>query len=305
NLYANCRPGLFDSSISLLMDATGTRSEGPALSSGPPGVSGGPPDTGLLIINADDWGRAHDATERILECFLCGTVSSVSAMVFMRDSERAAAMARESKIDAGLHLNFTTPFTASECPALLVERQRKLAGYLLRHPLSQVFFHPGLTRSFEYVVAAQLEEFSRLYGAAPQRLDGHHHMHLCANVLFARILPSGTLVRRNFSFRPGEKSLPNRFYRKMVDRMLACRHPILDFLFPLLPLESTDRLQEVFSLARRSVVEVETHPVNPAEHRFLTEGEILRRTQDIPIASSFARPRPWQVGRGVMAGSQE
>src|SRR5216683_5350061 len=150
-----------------------------------------------LIVNADDWGRDHETTERIFECIRRGTVSSVSAMVFMEDSERAAALAMERGVDAGLHLNFTTPFSARQCPPSLAGRQQDLARYLLRYRLAQVVFHPGLMRSFEYVLAIQLDEFRRLYGAAPDRLDGHHHMHLCANVLFGRLLPVGTIARRS------------------------------------------------------------------------------------------------------------
>src|SRR5262249_37106876 len=139
--------------------------------------------TGALIINADDWGRDPETTDRIFECILSGTVSSTSAMVFMADSERAAVLARDAGVDAGLHLHLTTPFSAPNCPPDLLVRQRELTSYLRRHSLAQVVFHPGLTRSFEYVVNAQLDEFMRLYGAEPARLDGHHHMHLCANVV--------------------------------------------------------------------------------------------------------------------------
>src|SRR6266480_4217678 len=67
---------------------------------------------GVLIVNADDWGRDAETTARIAECVVPGGVSSVSAMVFMADSERAADTARERGIDAGLHVNFTTPFSA-------------------------------------------------------------------------------------------------------------------------------------------------------------------------------------------------
>jgi predicted glycoside hydrolase/deacetylase ChbG (UPF0249 family) len=156
-------------------------------------------------------------------------------MVFMEDSERAAAMALGRGIDAGLHLNFTTPFSAPNCPARLVQRQRELAAYLRHHRFAMVVYHPGLSRSFQYVIAAQLEEFGRLYGGAPGRLDGHHHMHLCANVLLGRLLPPGTIVRRNFSFQPGEKSFGNRLYRKVVDHMLARRHRLADFFFRCRP----------------------------------------------------------------------
>ncbi len=212
-------------------------------------------------------------------------------MVFMEDSERAAAMARERGIDAGLHLNFTTPYTAPGCPTGLAERQQELARYLLRHRLAQVVFHPGLIRSFEYVVAAQLDEFRRLYGADPQRFDGHHHMHLCANVLWQGLLPRGTTVRRSFSFQPGEKSLWNRLYRRFVDRCLARRHGLADYFFSLVPLERPGRLERIFSLARQSVVELETHPVNPEEYQFLAGGEIFRWAGDTPVALRYAVPR--------------
>ena len=244
--------------------------------------------TGLLIINADDWGLGREITDRTLECILCGAVSSVSAMVFMKDSERAAGIARERGIGAGLHLNFTTPFSAPHCPTQLIAHQQRISRYLRRHRFAQAVFHPGLVRSFEYVALAQYEEFHRLYGSSPERLDGHHHMHLCANVLLAGLLPPGTIVRRNFSFLPGEKSWPNRFYRKSVDRLLARRHRLTDFFFSLPPLEPTTRLEWIFSLARQFVVEVETHPPNPEEHRFLMGGEILRYLRGYPAVPRYA-----------------
>jgi hypothetical protein len=208
-------------------------------------------------------------------------------MVFMEDSEKAAFLAQDRGIDAGLHLNLTTSFSASRCPGPLVEHQQRLARYLARRRLAQAIFHPGLTRSFQYVVSAQLDEFRRLYGRLPDRIDGHHHMHLCANVVLAKLLPAGTIVRRNFSFQSGEKSLYNRLYRHVVDRMLARRHRLTDFFFSLPPLQPAERLRRIFSLARQSVVELETHPVNPEEYRFLAGGEIFRWTGDGAIAPCF------------------
>jgi hypothetical protein len=236
---------------------------------------------GLLILNADDWGRDHTTTERTLECFLHGAISSVSAMVFMEDSERAAATAREQGIDVGIHLNLTTSFSAPETPARLIEHQTRLAEYLSRHRFAQVVFHPGLTNSFEYVVSAQMDEFVRLYGLGPKRLDGHHHMHLCANVLFERLLPSGTLVRRNFSFEPGEKSFLNRLYRRFVDRLLTRRHRLTDYFFSLPPLEPSARLERIFSLARQFTVEIETHPVRPEEYNFLMGREFAWLSENV------------------------
>ena len=260
----------------------------PALQSETVGSNGAAPRTGVLIINADDWGKDTETTDRILECVLMGAVSSASAMVFMEDSERSAALARERGVDVGLHLNFTTPFSAPLAPSRLAEHQGRVSRFLLRNRLCQVVYHPGLACSFEYVVAAQLEEFSRIYGAEPRRVDGHHHMHLCANVLFAGLLPAGTIARRNFSFQLVEKGGTNRFYRGVIDRLLARRHRLTDFFFSLPPLEPTERLDRIFALARQSVVEVETHPVNAVEYRFLAGGEVFRRVGGVPIATRYS-----------------
>lgn len=243
---------------------------------------------GLLIVNADDWGRDAQTTGRILDCALRETISSVSAMVFMSDSERAAAIAREHEINTGLHLNLTTPFSANACPPKLKERQRELSNYLRRHFFARAVYHPWLHRSFEYVVKAQIEEYSRLYGTEPERFDGHHHMHLCANVLFGGLLRAGTIVRRHFSWESGEKRLRNGLFRKVTDVLLARRYRLVDFLFSLPPFEPPARLQRIFSLASQFVVELETHPVNPAEYRFLTDGDIFRCAGPCPIVPRFA-----------------
>jgi len=249
--------------------------------------------TGVLIVNADDWGRDSENTDRTLECIASGAVSSVSAMVFMEDSKRAAAIAREKGIDAGLHLNFTTPFSAVNCRPELREHQHRLSRYLLGHRLAQAVFSPALARSFEYVVAAQRAEYVRLYGNEPRRIDGHHHMHLCSNVLLGFLLPPKTFVRRNFSFEIGEKSPLNRFYRRVIDSVLARRHRLTDYFFSLAPLRPTSRLQRIFSLARQFTVELETHPVNRTEYHFLAGGEIFRWTgPDLSPASSFELPHP-------------
>jgi predicted glycoside hydrolase/deacetylase ChbG (UPF0249 family) len=254
--------------------------------------------TGLLIVNADDWGQDTENTDRTLDCILCGAVSSVSAMVFMEDSERAAAIARERGIDVGLHLNFTSRFSGPNTSSLLNEHQHRLSRFLQRFRLAQVLFHPGLSNSFEYVVLAQLDEFRRIYVEGPNRVDGHHHMHHCANVILRKLIPSGIVVRRNFTFQRGEKGFCNRMYRQFVDNMLQRRHYLTDFFFALAPVEPPDRLRKIFSFAQQFVVEVETHPVNPQEYRFLTKGEIFRLAGGLRIARRFVpfktggRPRP-------------
>lgn len=234
------------------------------------------PETGALIINADDWGRDRHTTNQTVDCLRRGGVSAVSAMVFMEDSERAAVMAQEYGIVSGLHLNLTAPFSGQGCSSRLKDKQQQVARYLLRHRLAQTLFHPGLTSEFDYVVKVQLDEFSRLYGSPPTRLDGHHHMHLCENLLIQKLLPANTSVRRNFSFESGEKSVWNRLYRRWIDHRLASRHRLTDYFFSLPPLSPENRLARIFSLAQDSVVEIETHPVNGEEYHFLIGGGFTR-----------------------------
>lgn len=259
---------------------------------------GGPAFNAALIINADDWGLDCNVTDRTLECLLEGVVSSVSAMVFMEDSERAAVVAQQQGVNAGLHLNLTTAFTASNCSSRLLEHQRKLIRVLRPRGLSSAIYHPGLKSSFEYVVNAQLEEYGRLYGMPAKRVDGHHHMHLCANVLSQKLLPAGTIVRRSFSFAPGEKSALKLWYRRWRDKQLARRHSMADYFFALPPMDPPGRLERIFALATRFRVEVETHPANQDEYTFLMNGELRRRAGSARIARGYSLALQGEIAQG-------
>jgi hypothetical protein len=92
-------------------------------------------------------------------------------------------------------------------------------------------------------------------------------------------------VRRHFSREPGEKLLRNLAFRQITTVALMRRHRVVDFFFCLVPLEPQERLRRIFSLARHFVVEIETHPVNPDEYRYLAKGGILKWIADNPIAS--------------------
>jgi chitin disaccharide deacetylase len=245
--------------------------------------------SGILRMNADDWGENRQTTNRILDCYCCGAISSVSAMVFMESSARAASISQEQGIDTGLHLNLTAPFSAKGVASLLCEHHEKVSRFLCSNRFAQAIYHPGLANSFEYVVATQVDEYRRLYGVAPDRIDGHHHMHLCANVQFGRLLPVGTLVRRNLSFQPGERGVVNRWYRELVDRALARRHRLFDFLFTLTPLEPPGRLLRVISLSLSFTVEVEAHPCKQEEYEFLTGSQFLRWAKQLPIGGRCVR----------------
>lgn len=223
----------------------------------------------MLIINADDFGRSRLATDQILSCYKQGSVTSTSAMVFMEDSQRAAALARECGLDVGLHLNFTQELTQRIRSSVLCDYHKRLVGFLTGRKFNFLIYNPALRKQFEYVFQIQLEEFERIYGTFPSHIDGHHHMHLCANMLIESIIPEGQKVRRNFSFARGEKSLLNRMYRVSIDKWLARRYLTTDYFFSLSECLRSGRLARCLDLSKASSVELQTHPELEEEFEWL------------------------------------
>jgi hypothetical protein len=223
----------------------------------------------MLIINADDYGRNRLATDRILACHKQQSVTSTSAMVFMDDSERAADLARQADLDVGLHLNFTQLFTQKGRASCVFECQERIVRALTRTKYSFLRYHPALRKQFRCAIEGQLEEFLRLYGVPPTHFDGHHHMHLCSNMLLEPTIPKGEIVRRYFSFRLGEKGLFKFLYRVLVDRWVLRRFRSSDFLFSLSECLRNDRLGRAILLARVANVELQTHPEVSEEFHWL------------------------------------
>ncbi len=224
----------------------------------------------MLIINADDWGGWKSATDAALACFQQGRITSVTAMVFMADSERAAALANDAGMDMGLHLNLNLPFTATACPENVRHQQKRVCRWLQVHKYAQLLYNPMLRGAFRSVYGWQIEEFQRLYGRMPSHLDGHQHMHLCMNMLVGNIIPKGEKVRRNFSFWPGEKNGLNRAYRNFTDRLLARRYRLTDYFFSLSQCLQHGRMTRVKVLAKNSNVELMLHPEQLHEFLWLT-----------------------------------
>jgi predicted glycoside hydrolase/deacetylase ChbG (UPF0249 family) len=227
----------------------------------------------MLIINADDFGRSTAETDVALQCYQRGRLTSVSAMVFMADSERAAELAKESELEIGLHLNFTERFSGTRVEAKLADYHDKIARFLTRNRYAQILYNPYLRTQFAYSFEAQLEAFTRLFGKAPSHIDGHHHMHLCGNMLLSNRIPSGMRVRRNFSFWPGEKSWLNRAYRSLVDRWLARRYQLTDYFFDLTQSIRENKMDRVMALAESRKVELMTHPILKLESDYLMSNQ--------------------------------
>lgn len=237
----------------------------------------------MLIINADDWGRSRAETDAAFRCYQQGRITSVSAMVFMEDSERAAELAKENELDVGLHLNFAEPFTGKNYPGKLGQYHGRTIRYLMGNKYAQLVYNPLLRREFAWSYEAQAEEFARLFGKPPSHIDGHHHMHLCANMLLSNVIPAGIKMRRNFSFWPGEKSFLNRTYRAFVDRWLARRYRLPDYFFDLTQCIREEKLDRVAALAKSNNVELMTHPVVQVESEYLMSDEFQVMLQRLEI----------------------
>jgi predicted glycoside hydrolase/deacetylase ChbG (UPF0249 family) len=235
----------------------------------------------MIIVNADDWGRTRAETEAALACYRQGRITSATAMVFMEDSERAAELAGDAGIDLGLHLNLTQRFSGRVSNGLLQEYHDRIVRFLNSSKYTFLNYNPLLRKQFQYVYQAQMDEFLRLYGKPPSHVDGHHHQHLCANMLLDRVIPTGEKVRGSFYFWPGEKNPVNRAYRRLVNLSLARRYRVPQFFFALSHCLKQDRLNRVAALAETVVVEIMTHPVNANERAYLMGDEFAARLHGI------------------------
>jgi predicted glycoside hydrolase/deacetylase ChbG (UPF0249 family) len=154
-------------------------------------------DTPVLIVNADDFGWNRPTTDATLEAFRAGRITSATALMFMNDSERAAALALEAGLPVGLHLNLTDPFDAADVPDAIRARQMRA----VRHfgaPATvwrsrRWLYDPRAAELTGAAIADQLDRFRELFGREPTHFDGHNHVQVCPNVALA--LPARAKVR--------------------------------------------------------------------------------------------------------------
>lgn len=224
----------------------------------------------LTIVNADDWGYDDGSTDRALECLLAGRITSVSALVLMAASARAARLAHEHAVmPVGLHLNLTEPYDGTSAPPSVCERQMRVARYFAVHRSLRWVYNPLLRAAVRDVVKDQLAAFYAVYGRAPDHLDSHHHAHISPNVLLDGDLPFGVPLRRSFTFLPGEKSLLNRTVRHAMSAFIERGHPTTDYFFDIATLSAFARIDDLASYT----VELMTHPARARDYRLLMSEE--------------------------------
>jgi len=230
----------------------------------------------MIIVNADDWGRSPAQTDTSLACFAAGRITSVSAMMFMSDSARAADLAKNAHMDVGLHLNFSLPFTGSCQNETLRKYHDRVIQFTTRSKYARVLYNPGLRKEFHYLYRAQVEEYCRLYGRSPSHINGHWHLHLCMNMLLDRIIPRQEKVRRSWHFLPGERNVMNRTYRRLIDLVLERRYRTTRYFFSLAHCLEENRMTLVAELAADETVELMTHPAKEAEYAHLMGEDYLQ-----------------------------
>jgi len=187
----------------------------------------------------------------------------------MDDSQRSAALAKEVDLDVGLHLNFTQEMTQLDLASSFVDCHTSIRRYLTKNNRNFLIYNPALKKPFEYVFKVQIDDFHRLYGKLPSHIDGHHHMHLCINMLIGNIIPKGQKLRRNFTFARGEKSFSKRLYRAIIDTWVTRHYLTTDYFFSLGECIRLCRLEKVLNLSNVSTVEIETHPEHDEEFEWL------------------------------------
>lgn len=164
-----------------------------------------------VILCADDFGISAGVNRAILDLAAQGRLSAVSCMsvgpAFAAGMEALKPL--KGKIDVGLHLTFTSlpPLTKE-----LGERFGALEPLILKSwgsmLLELLFLGNSMWGLNEELVKeeirAQFEKFAEIWGAPPDFIDGHQHVH---------VLP----VIRNMMLRVRAEMAPQAWIRNVCD----------------------------------------------------------------------------------------
>jgi chitin disaccharide deacetylase len=241
-------------------------------------------------VNADDLGSDVQNTDAILACSQAGAISSTTAMVFMADSERAAALARSHDLPVGLHLNLTMRYTAPGAPEQALRRQAQAVDLFAQARDPHRAWRPA-NRLICACVEDQLDEFRRLYGREPTHVDGHNHAHLSANVILSRALPSGLRVRRAVNW-PPPRDTAGRLKSRARDRALARFETTSYFcsIRTLHPWLGGHGLGDLLDTSDEVAVEIMTHPGWHDELKVLLSPEWQMALAGRPLGSYLMLP---------------
>jgi len=136
-----------------------------------------------LIVNADDFGLTVGVNRAIIECHVCGIVTSTSILANGVAFEPAVAAAKaHANLGVGVHLNLSEgcPVSApSNVPSLLNSGEFFVSG--ARRQGERILRGRANLNEVERELRSQIEKV-RAAGIRITHLDGHQHLHLLPRV---------------------------------------------------------------------------------------------------------------------------
>lgn len=136
-----------------------------------------------VIICADDYGLSHGVCDAIETLITKGRLSATSVMTVMPEwpvqARTLKSLVQEHPIDVGLHLTLTGQRRLTAFCSSIPSTLHALTGRALSRRLA-----PGPVR---IEIRAQLDAFEDAWGAGPDYIDGHQHIH-CLPVIRNELL---------------------------------------------------------------------------------------------------------------------
>ena len=135
-----------------------------------------------IIVCADDFGLAPGVSDAIMALLADGRLSATSCMSALPDwRERAAALratVAARPADVGLHLTLTDHAPAGRASGLAPGGKLPPLAQLLPRALARSLD----ARRVHDELCAQLDAFEDAWGAPPDYVDGHQHVHVLPTV---------------------------------------------------------------------------------------------------------------------------
>jgi predicted glycoside hydrolase/deacetylase ChbG (UPF0249 family) len=149
------------------------------------------PEQWPVVLCADDYGLSPGVSEGIIRLIEAGRLTATSAMSVSPRWRTDAAALRPlaDRADIGLHLTLTDQAPLGPLPRLAPDGRLPPVGTLLRLAFTGQLDAAELAPEID----RQLDAFEEHFGAPPDHVDGHQHVHLLPTV---RSLLTRTLRRR-------------------------------------------------------------------------------------------------------------
>lgn len=135
-----------------------------------------------IVLCADDYGMSGAVSDGIEELVAMGRLSATGAMTGLPAWRRRGAGLRrlvgEHPADVGLHLTLTDQRPLTRASRLAVDGRMPSIGRLIRGAFARAL----PLEEIRAELAAQLDAFEEVWGAPPDFIDGHQHVHILPGV---------------------------------------------------------------------------------------------------------------------------